>query len=208
MATEKYKLGVEVMFESQSDPTPTSELEHRLLVAASAILTEEGVEGLSLRKVADRAGSTTMAIYKFYGGKSGVLNALYREGFQQLIAMQKSVLAQTTEPRAVLVELCRGFRGVALRFAAHYRIMLGDRSPEFAPDGESGAVAKASFDTLVSACARFLEARGATGSPERLAIHLFTACHGNVALELAGYQTVDGAATLDEHVALLLDGFD
>ncbi|MEM9696441.1 MAG: TetR/AcrR family transcriptional regulator, partial [Myxococcota bacterium] len=56
-----------------------------LLAAASRLLAEYGPEALTVRRIAHAAGCSTMAIYSHFGGKNGVVDGLFQEGFRTLI---------------------------------------------------------------------------------------------------------------------------
>jgi AcrR family transcriptional regulator len=65
--------------------------ETALLNAARNIFVNEGVKGLSVRRVAESAGCTTMAVYSRFKGKAEILGALFDEGFEQLASAQQAV---------------------------------------------------------------------------------------------------------------------
>jgi AcrR family transcriptional regulator len=124
-------------------------------------------------------------VYTRFGGKEGVVNALFLEGFQGLAAELGSV-EPSEDPLADLVELGRAYRRYALAHATHYQVMFGAAVPGFQPDDAAVAVAWATFDALVSAVRRALEAAViAGGTPEQLAYVCWAQVHGLVSLELA-----------------------
>jgi AcrR family transcriptional regulator len=53
---------------------------------ARRLLDKEGAEAVTMRRVAQAAGITPMAIYRHFPDRTGLLNALADEGFQQLAA--------------------------------------------------------------------------------------------------------------------------
>ena len=53
----------------------------RLLDTAGAVLTAEGPDALSLRRLAAEAGTSNSVVYSLFGGKPGVLRALFVEAF-------------------------------------------------------------------------------------------------------------------------------
>ncbi|HZA05126.1 MAG TPA: TetR/AcrR family transcriptional regulator, partial [Propionibacteriaceae bacterium] len=63
----------------------------RLLERAAAILDEEGLAGLSTRRLAVDLDTTTRAVYSLFGDKAGLLRALYRAGFETLRARTEAV---------------------------------------------------------------------------------------------------------------------
>jgi AcrR family transcriptional regulator len=66
----------------------------RIFAAARAILEREGIEGLSVRKVATRASVSPMAMYRHFADKDALLNALMDDG---LAAWEKNVRAIRAE---------------------------------------------------------------------------------------------------------------
>jgi AcrR family transcriptional regulator len=60
---------------------PTSE---RIAAAARKVLDAEGVDAVTMRRVAAAVGITAMALYRHYADREGLLNALADEGFAEL----------------------------------------------------------------------------------------------------------------------------
>lgn len=171
----------------QTSPGTPSEPTTALLDAARGIFVAEGVKGLSVRRVAQQAGCTTMAVYSRFGGKEGLLGALFDEGFERLADAQGRVDAAL--PAAVRVlALCRAYRATAQAFPHHYALMLGAFSGEHRPSPESSARAMATLQTLTAAVAGAL-APGADldQRSDEVALRLFAFCHGWVSLERIGF---------------------
>src|SRR2546421_12175252 len=57
-----------------------------LIEAAARLIAAEGARGLTLRRVADAVGTSTMAIYTHFGGMPELRHAVRREGFSRLAA--------------------------------------------------------------------------------------------------------------------------
>lgn len=53
----------------------------RIFEAASRILAQEGVAGLSIRKIARESGLSAMGLYRHFADKDALLNALMAHGF-------------------------------------------------------------------------------------------------------------------------------
>lgn len=53
----------------------------RIFAAAKAVLVRDGTAGLSIRRVADEAGMSPMAMYRHFKDRDALLNALMRDGF-------------------------------------------------------------------------------------------------------------------------------
>jgi len=56
----------------------------RIAVAARRLLDKEGAEAVTMRRVAEAAGITAMAIYRHYPDRASLLNALADKGFEEL----------------------------------------------------------------------------------------------------------------------------
>ena len=152
-------------------------LRDRVLAVAGRLLREDGPQGLTNRRIASLADTTTMAIYSRFGGKAGVLQALYEEGVDVLSAAQRAVPPGPDEART----LCRAFRAAALAHPGHYTLLFGS-VPGWTPSGDQRLRLLGAFGRLRAAC----------GESDALAWALFVGCHGHVSLELAGY-VVPGA---------------
>jgi AcrR family transcriptional regulator len=61
-----------------------SELRAETLSAARSLIQEEGYEGLTLRKLAQRMECSPMALYTYFADKQALLLALAQEGFVKL----------------------------------------------------------------------------------------------------------------------------
>ncbi|MDP9356610.1 MAG: TetR/AcrR family transcriptional regulator, partial [Chloroflexota bacterium] len=59
-------------------------LRRAILDEAILLLVEEGLQGLSLRRIAGAVGCSTTVLYTLFGGKSGIVEALWLEGFARL----------------------------------------------------------------------------------------------------------------------------
>src|SRR6266508_3993301 len=55
-----------------------------LIEAAARLIATEGAAGLKLRRVAEEVGTSTMAIYTYFGGMAELRRAVRQEGFARL----------------------------------------------------------------------------------------------------------------------------
>lgn len=188
-----------------------------LLDAARAIFVAEGLPSLSVRRVAEAAGCTTMAVYSWFGGKHGIMTALFDEGFTRLAEAQANV-PRHTGPTERIVALCRAYRDTAHQFPHHYALMLGRFRGTFEPGQKSADKALATLEPLVAAAASLVGGElGPTtleedkpSSAESVARALFALSHGWVSLELAGMLPGDAASSTAEFesaVKALVAGF-
>lgn len=101
-----------------------------LLRAAEAIVAAGGPDALSVRRVAQQAGTTTRAVYTLFESKDGLIVALGTRAFQILGSLVADA-PRTEDPEADLVNvMVRVFRGWALEHPALFRIGYAqDRIP-------------------------------------------------------------------------------
>jgi AcrR family transcriptional regulator len=99
-----------------------------LLDAAEKIAETEGLEALTVRRVAEKTGTTTRAVYTSLGSKQALLSGLGVRAFDMLAAMVES-LPPTSDPAADLVAAgTLGFRLFALNHPALFRIGIQQTS--------------------------------------------------------------------------------
>jgi AcrR family transcriptional regulator len=148
--------------------TNLSQRGHEIVQAARTLLEEEGVEGLSMRRIAARLGIQAPSIYKHLPDKQALVNALVSEGFEEAAAAFAAALENADDP---LGALGAAYRGFAHRHPHLYRLMTErelDRA-NLTPGAEERA-AGFLFDVL-------------GGDPD-LARAAFAFAHGMTILEL------------------------
>jgi AcrR family transcriptional regulator len=162
-----------------------------LLDAARDIFFDEGVKGLSVRRVAEKAGCTTMAVYSRFNGKEGILSALFDEGFEKLSLAQQAIDPKL-ENEERLLAFCHAYRDTAHQYPHHYALMMGDFSGTLQPSQDSQAKALATLESLTSAVASMpqITKKNRLASVE-VANRLFAFCHGWVSLERMGFFGAD-----------------
>ena len=180
----------------------------RILEAASGLLSEEGASALSVRRIATAAGCSTMGLYSRFGGKDGVVDELYADGFERLITAMKANPV-TDDTLADLRRCATCYRDTALANATHYMVMFGGAVPGFVPSDASHAIAHDAFGGLVAKVARCTDAGVLVGSPDEIAEVLWGSIHGLVMLELVGINPLlsDPGERFARALDALFDGF-
>ena len=164
----------------------TDELTRRLIDTAGQLLLEHGVGGLSLRKLATAADTSTMSVYTRFGGKVQLLTAMYREGLARLGSALEEAAEEEGDSLQVLAETGRAYRRSALASPTLYGLMFGPPAAGFEPTQEDAAAAEATYRPLVDAVRRCVDDGQLVGDSESIALHLWAVAHGMVSLELAG----------------------
>jgi AcrR family transcriptional regulator len=180
-----------------------------ILAAAIDILHERGAGALTVRSVASSAGCSTTGVYTWFGGKNGLVEAIFVDGFERFgLALIQARDDASTE--SALGALAAAYRAWALANPTHYMVMFGRAVPDFEPGQDALAQARSTFTLLVQATAETMHRLGVEGSAEGLAHHLWAGIHGYVSLELADMDMTTDAAErqrrFDEGLRLLFRG--
>lgn len=156
--------------------------------AAARLLTEEGPQALSTRRLAAAAGTSTMAVYTHFGGMDDLVRAMVHEGFRRLSARMADVLP-SADPVADVMALGIAYHDNALENRHLYSVMFGGSTlGGFALNEEDRQYGRFTLEPVVHAVARCMEAgRFWRGDPQAVANQLWIGLHGLVTLELGGY---------------------
>ncbi|MGW2411841.1 TetR/AcrR family transcriptional regulator [Streptomyces tubercidicus] len=100
-------------------------LRARLVQAGIDLLTEEGVQALSLREIARRAGVSHGAPRRHFPTHLSLLSAIARQGFSDLAdRVAAEIDDHPTDPRAQLMALGRGYLDFALAHRGMFELMF------------------------------------------------------------------------------------
>jgi AcrR family transcriptional regulator len=176
-------------------------LRRAILDAASRLLQAEGPDALTMRRIAADVGCSTSVLYSMFGGKAGVAEGLWLEGFARLRARLEGV--EGRDPLDRLAGMGRAYRANALANPTYYSVMFQRPIPGFEPSPDAYAKSLASLQVLVDAVADCInEGIFRPADPRHIAGVLWAAAHGAVSLELAGYEGArDADALFDDLLA-------
>jgi AcrR family transcriptional regulator len=188
---------------------PALPLAERLVAASEAILAEEGLEGLTLRRVAARAGVTHGAPLRHYRSFAALRSEVAARGFRQLSEAMEAGASGVPPgggPLARLAACARAYLGAAVAAPALFALMFRPELLDF-EHGDLARAAAASFDRLVGFVRAAQDAGWHTGRPtRRLAGTLWSAIHGLSLLWAQGaYPAVVPDTSLEEALASTLD---
>ncbi|GLW05770.1 TetR family transcriptional regulator [Microtetraspora sp. NBRC 13810] len=159
-----------------------------LIDIAARLLTEEGPQALTTRRIATEAGSSTMAVYTYFGSMSELVREMVNEGFARL-QHHLTHVERTDDPVADMALLGRAYRHNALANRRLYAVMFGGSAPGgFSLTENDRQHGRYTLGNVVECAARCIEAgRFRATDAEMVAHQMWTATHGLIALELGGY---------------------
>jgi AcrR family transcriptional regulator len=178
-----------------------------LLRAADVVLAEEGPTALTVRRIAAVAGVSTMNVYSRFGGKDGVVDHLYVEGFTRLRRALESA-TPTDDPMIDLQVAGAAYRRFALDHPTYYAVMF-DAVVEFEPSAHALVTAGRTLQVLADQLERAMDAgRLIRADPVVTAASVWAACHGVVSLERrdVGPTGLDWSTVYDVTTAALMAG--
>lgn len=200
-----------------SDTAPTTPRE-RLLQAAREVVADDGLEGLTLRAIARRAGVSHGAPLRHFSSLASLLAAVGADGFARLIATVDDHLAEADADAAEEGHALGPRRRLAVAGQAYIRFALGDPgvfSVTFRPervdvtDEAYQVQGAAAFQQLVD----LVEAVQAAGwqpdhPPDHVAGVMWAQVHGLAVLALHGAlgAVVSGHGAVDDSGAGIGDG--
>jgi len=176
---------------ARSEAAPSyhhGDLKNALIEAGIEILAEEGIHGLSLRKVASRAGVSHAAPYAHFTDKQALIAAISTEGYRQLYERIQAVVRQYAEdPLQQLVESAWAYLDFAIQKSAHFKITFSSAVEKEQDYPELVALTHQSFE-LVQQIVESCQAAGilSAGPSDVVAVGLWSQVHGLAALMLNG----------------------
>jgi AcrR family transcriptional regulator len=165
-----------------------------LLNEALSLLRNGGPLAVSVRAVAEAAGTSVRAVYTVFGSKQALIDALAQRGYNRLSGLVNGV-EQTEDPAGDLVRAgVEGFRAFALEEPALFRLTFEQVSAELLAHEP---VARAGYDSYRALCARIRRLRDAGGvHPHRTDVACCFAfhatCQGLASSEMASWRPPTG----------------
>ncbi len=93
-----------------------------ILQAALTLITEKGLDRLSLREIARRVEYSPAGIYEYFDGKDDILRSLAREGDALLRAAYERIPLDLP-PAERLMQICLAYVDFVLRRPEYFRVM-------------------------------------------------------------------------------------
>ena len=188
-----------------------------VLAAALEIVVDEGPNGLTVRRLATAARTSTMSVYTHFGSIGGVAGAVVEHGFGML-GRTLAAAPRTGDALSDLFGIALTYLTFAREHPRLYTMMFQHSAADWSPGRRSDVVATGSPTTSAQGRAAFTLFLGAltrtdsdsTDSPaapdgQRLALaaELWSALHGNAMLRIAGHlDTADDSVAHSLLIAL------
>jgi AcrR family transcriptional regulator len=159
-----------------------------LIDAAAKLVAQDGPRALSARRVATEAGTSTMAVYTYFGSMSAIVREIVHDGFARLKRLF-DLVEPTADPVGDMALLGRVYRHNAVTNRHVFEVMFGGSSlAGFAlteDDRQHGRYTLAPVEDFARRCVS--AGRFRPDDPGLLAHNMWLGVHGTVILEIGGY---------------------
>jgi AcrR family transcriptional regulator len=183
----------------------------RLLQAAERVSAAKGFEALTVRGVADAAGTSTRAVYALFASKQGLEQALHEAMFTRLHDLLQG-RERSEDPREDILIQALAYRRWAVerpeRYALAMHRFVGKRAR---PRSEEGlAVSRAALDQLRQGVRRWHDAGWLRDDVELedVVTHLRAVVHGLAEFENLGLLGPEPETQWRTAISAALDGYE
>lgn len=152
----------------------------KILSAACDIYLEHGSKGMSMRKVASKAGITPTAIYRHYDSKEALHHQVLIDGFRKFGSYLYPALAGAT-PLDQLNQAADAFFRFATEQGRYYELLFltMDSTNEIKVDKTLQKEALATYEFIINSVKACMNAGiFKEDNPEEVAMLLLSACNG------------------------------
>lgn len=99
------------------------ELKQKIIKTAMKLFLKDGIENVSMRKIADKIEYSPGALYSYFKDKGEIIHAIHDEGFEKLYSLQRS-LDSVSNPYERLSKMGRLYMQFAMENPDYYDLMF------------------------------------------------------------------------------------
>jgi AcrR family transcriptional regulator len=166
--------------------TAVQSLRPHLLTSALEVLQEQGLDGVTMRAVADRAGVTAPALYWHFADKEALVREIGREVARLFKDRLRNAMAASNSGERLRRSLAV-FRSFAIEHPAYFHALFVRPPPGNKRETGDGGARSTIFQALIDRVADCMrEGTLARGDPESVAMTLVALAQGLVSLHGRG----------------------
>lgn len=103
------------------------ETRNLILYTAKEIIEQEGIRGLSIRKIGNRLSYAPSFIYHYFKSKEEIVKLIIEEIIYRIVACVDAVEKNNSDPEEVIKELARSFIYAAFEFPSEFKAYIFER---------------------------------------------------------------------------------
>ncbi len=183
-------------------PYPAQINRDALVARAREMIEAEGVEGVSLHKLAAALGVKAPSLYRYFASKTDLLREVNLQTARQMVGMMEQAAATNGDARARMIAMAKACRDFGYANPMTYRLAFTNTNPNLRPD-----------DAVLEALAIPLQQVMAEISGEEYSLAALRGAwaliHGFIMFELSGQFRRGGdlEAAFFQSMAAYLDGW-
>ena len=167
-----------------ADVQGTPEVRERIVTAARDLFAERGLDGVSMRGVAERVGVTATALYHYFDNKEALISEVVESGFREF---GRYLERAAREHPSGSLERVRALGEAYVRFAldhhAYFRVLFSMQRP--APKGIEELPEGGGYELFRQAVADAIAAGAIRrADPDLVVMYLWSVVHGLVTIAL------------------------
>jgi AcrR family transcriptional regulator len=178
-------------------------LRAELLKAAENRIQKGGIGALSLRKLAQDTGVTTMATYHHFANKEALLVQIAVDGFGELAQAMQDASESASTPKEAVKGIMRAYFHFALEKPDIYHLMFGQEIQGKPLINDYKTAANRSFYIMADAIKSHLDASGHEVDADAVGLSFWGTLHGLVCLVTDG--TILYKSRTEEKLERLID---
>ncbi len=152
------------------------ERRQRILAAARDLFIEQGYASVSIRKIAERAEYSPMALYQYFSTKEQLLATICKETFEKLTCELKRLEAEPGDPITMLKRGLHLYVNFGIAHPHDYRLTFMMPPPQ--PEDRMEKAGEDAFDTLRRGVGRCVAQGTLAVAVEEASQALWAAIHG------------------------------
>jgi len=106
------------------------ERREQILAAAEEIINEQGIDKLSVRKIASRIEYSPSIIYHYFKDKDEILTHLMGKSYMKIVGVLRSAEASTDDPLVKIRKMTESYILLALQMPEQYKTIMLNSSPD------------------------------------------------------------------------------
>lgn len=157
------------------------------------MLASSGVAGFTTREVAREAQTSTPAVYELFGDKSGLVRAVFLEGYR-LLRTRFEQLETSNDPLGDLLSMLQVCRDFVRENRSLAEVMFSRPFSDFEPGPQELAAGSSVSEFLVARVRRCVDAGVLAGDEDDISHILSALVQGLAAQESAGWLGTSSAS--------------
>jgi len=101
-----------------------------ILNTAKEIITEEGIDNLSIRKIAKKIEYSPSVIYNYFKDKEEIVNTIMRRGYMKIVNAVSASDLENLPPREKLAEMSKNYIEEALKMPDEFLSVQVNQTPQ------------------------------------------------------------------------------